>query len=111
MLSDPELSRLVADSLLHFDGDRYELSSFVIMPNHVHLLGAFVSHDGMLKQCEPWKRFTATRINAALNRKGRFWQQDGFDHLIRSDRQFQYYRDYIAKNPDKANLKAGEYFF
>jgi REP element-mobilizing transposase RayT len=109
VLRDAKLAKIVADSLLYFDGDRYVLTDFVVMPNHVHLLAAFADEHGMLKQCESWKRFTATKINASLHRKGRFWQQDGFDHLIRSDRQFHYYRDYIAKNPSKANLKSGEY--
>jgi hypothetical protein len=31
---------IVADVLRHFDGDRYELSGFVVMPNHVHVLFA-----------------------------------------------------------------------
>ena len=108
-LRDAKLAKIVADSLLYFDDERYELTDFVVMPNHVHLMGAFTSSAGMLTQCESWKHFTATRINAVLNRRGRFWQQDGFDHLIRSDRQFEYYREYIALNPAKAKLKPGEY--
>ncbi|MBX9677991.1 MAG: hypothetical protein K2X38_04445 [Gemmataceae bacterium] len=41
--------------------------------------------------------------------KGRFWQQDGFDHLVRSQAQFDYLREYFAKNPEKAMLKDGEF--
>ncbi len=44
-----------------------------------------------------------------MNRQGRFWQQDGFDHLVRSVEQFDYLRRYIADNPRKARLRAGEY--
>lgn len=109
VLRRPELSQVVADSLLHFDGDRYALADFVVMPNHVHMLAAFQDSDGMLKQCESWKHFTATRINRVLCVRGRFWMQDGFDHLVRSQEQFQYLRDYIANNPNKAKLRSGEY--
>jgi type I restriction enzyme R subunit len=104
-----ELAQIVSDSLLHFDGDRYELTDLVVMPNHVHLLVAFPDEHSMLRQCDSWKHFTATQINRALNRKGRFWEQDGFDHLVRSPEQFLYLRRYIADNPRKARLQPGEF--
>lgn len=112
VLRQPQLSKIVADSLQHFDGVRYELTDYVIMPNHVHIMAAFPceGEGSMLSQCESWKRFTAVRINRVLNRKGRFWQQDSFDHLVRSERQFEYLRRYIAANPRKAGLRDGEYF-
>jgi putative transposase len=109
VLRRPEISTIVADSFRHFDGDRYELTDFVIMPNHVHLLAAFPTSQAMLEQCESWKHFTATKINRILGVKDRFWQQDGFDHLVRSEEQLQFLRDYIANNPIKARLKPGEY--
>jgi putative transposase len=109
LLCQPALARIVGDSLLHFDRDRYELTDFVVMPNHVHVLVAFPDEGTMLGQCESWKRFTATKINLALGRKGRFWQQDGFDHLVRSPEQFAQLRGYIASNPSRAGLRAGEF--
>lgn len=109
VLARPELAAIVTSSLHHFDGSRYILTDFVVMPNHVHLLAAFVDEGAMLNQCESWKRFTATAINKVLGVKGRFWQQDGFDHLVRSESQYQYLRKYIRENPVMANLKAGSY--
>ncbi|HEX4592601.1 MAG TPA: hypothetical protein VH120_21940 [Gemmataceae bacterium] len=41
VLRRPELSAIVADSLRHFDGERYVLTDFVVMPNHVHIIAAF----------------------------------------------------------------------
>ena len=79
------------------------------MPNHVHLIGAFADEGAMLQQCESWKRFTATHVNRELGRRGRFWQQDAFDHLVRSESQFVRLRHYIADNPKKAGLAPGEY--
>jgi REP element-mobilizing transposase RayT len=109
VLRRSDLSVIVADSLQHFDGRRYELTDFVVMPNHVHLLAAFPSSNGMLDQCDSWKHFTASQINRILGRTGRFWKQDGFDHLVRSQEQFGYLREYIANNPVKARLRPGEY--
>jgi type I restriction enzyme R subunit len=108
-LRRPELSAIVASSLRHFDGDRYQLTDFVIMPNHLHLLTVFPDEKRMLDQCEGWKHYTAVQLNRALGRAGRFWQTDGFDHLVRSAEQFEALRRYIAENPARAGLKAGEF--
>jgi REP-associated tyrosine transposase len=109
VLRHPELSDIVAKSLRHFDQDRYDITDFVVMPNHVHVLVAFPTEEALLEQCESWKHFMATKINQSLRRRGRFWQQDGFDHLVRSAEQFEYYRRYIAENPKRANLLPREY--
>jgi putative transposase len=109
VLKREEFASIVADSLHHFDGQRYELTDFTIMPNHVHLLAAFVDEESMLAQCESWKHYTAVQINRILGRKGRFWQQDGFDHLARSVDQFEALREYIAGNPMKARLQPGQF--
>ncbi len=109
VLRQRELANIVANSLKHFDGKRYLLTDFVVMPNHVHILVAFENEQDLLSQCESWKHFTATRINRILGRTGRFWEQDGFDHLIRSEDFFLYYRQYVAENPTKACLSPGNY--
>ena len=109
VLQRPPLAEIVAKSLRHFDDERYELTDFVVMPNHVHILAAFPDEAGLLRQCDSWKHFTATQINRALQRKGHFWQDDGFDHLVRSVEQFQYLRKYIAENPRRARLAPGSY--
>jgi REP element-mobilizing transposase RayT len=109
VLARPELSEIVAESLLHFDGDRYTVTDFVVMPNHVHLLVAFREEDMLLKQCRSWKRFTSGQIQKALDRRGEFWQVEQFDHLVRSPEDFARYRRYIAENPEKAHLPPGSY--
>jgi len=101
-------AKTVLDSLLKFDGDRYFLTDAVVMPNHMHFIAAFPGTDAMLLQCENWKRYTGRVINKAEGKTGEFWQVDQFDHLIRSDDYFEYFRRYIAENPVKAKLPEGE---
>jgi putative transposase len=103
-------SRVVTDSLRHFDGVRYTLFDFVVMPNHVHVLASFPETGKMREQCGSWKHFTAVRLNRLLGRNGRFWEEESFDHLVRSREQFLYFRDYIATNPERANLPPESYF-
>ena len=58
-----------------------------------------------------WKKFTAAKINGTLGCRGRFWQEESFDHLVRSPDEFEHLRRYIAENPLKANLRKSEYFY
>jgi REP element-mobilizing transposase RayT len=109
VLRQRELANIVGESLRKFAGERYELTDFVVMPNHVHLLAAFRTEEAMLKQCGEWKRYTARRINAAIGGSGSFWQEEPFDHLVRSAEQFEHYRRYIAENGPRAGLRENEY--
>ena len=56
VLRRPELARIVADGLRHFDGERYRLGDFVVMPNHVHLLVCLLGQTDVEKQCYSWKK-------------------------------------------------------
>ena len=109
LLRDRSIAEIVGKSLLHFDGDRYELTDFTVMPNHVHLLAAFPVEERMLEQFESWKHFTAREINRRMGNSGRFWQQDGFDHLVRSAEQFEHFRRYIATNGTRSKLPPTDY--
>lgn len=109
VLKDSANSKIVADSLLYANGELYELTDFIVMPNHVHLLGTYFHEAAMLQQCESWKHYTARQIHRHIGGTGRFWQQDGFDYLVRSEDQFNHYRLYVADNPSKACLPEGQY--
>jgi REP element-mobilizing transposase RayT len=81
---------------------RYQLHSFVVMPNHVHLL--VTPHIPASRWLGPLKGFTAHEANRILSRSGPFWQDESYDHLVRSDAEFERIRDYIESNPVKAGL-------
>ncbi len=87
------------------------LDVFIVMPNHAHLLVAFPDPDALKTQCDSWTHYTGWQINQALGQSGKFWQQEPFDHLVRSPKQYEYLRHYIADNPKKANLHPGEYHY
>ena len=108
VLQRPELSKIVADSLLFFNGDRYHMGDFVVMPNHVHLLVCLLGDTDILKQCRSWKKFSAGKINKVLGKTGRFWQEESFDHLVRSPEQFWAIQQYIRNNPN--HLRSSDYF-
>ena len=111
VLRRPDLAKIIAESLLHFDGERYRMGDFIVMPNHVHLLAAFNNADRLVEQCDSWLHYTAVQINKRLGRKGKFWQPEPFDHLVRSPEQYEYLRGYIRDNSKKANLNPGDYLY
>lgn len=108
VLRQSRLAKIVADSLMHFDGERYSIGDFVVMPNHVHLLVGLIGETDIVAQCYSWKKFAATKINRALGNRGRFWQEESFDHMVRSPEQFAAIQKYIAANP--TTLQEGEYY-
>lgn len=111
VLKEPKVAKIVADSLMHFDGDRYHLGDFVIMPNHFHVLVTFPDPQHVKSQRDSWLHYTARKINQEPGKSGKFWQQEPFDHLVRSSGQCEYLRNYMADNPRKAKLQSGHYFF
>lgn len=103
-LADPAIAKIVQDSLLGFDGERYRLLAWVVMPNHVHLI--LEVHDGypLSKLMFYLKGSTARETNRKLGRSGSFWQKEYFDRVIRDETHFRRAVEYIHFNPVKANL-------
>ena len=106
LLRDPQAARIVEDSLLHFQGDRYALSAWCVMPNHVHAVVTPYHPRNLLEILHSWKSFTAHAINKQLNRTGSVWQEESFDHLIRRPEAFEGFVSYVENNPVAAGLAA-----
>jgi putative DNA methylase len=97
---------MVQDSLLFFDGERYKLSAWVVMPNHVHSLLTPSAGQQMSRILHSLKSYTANEANKILNSGGRFWQPESFDRYIRDSAHFVSVVKYIENNPVKARLCA-----
>ncbi len=84
------------------DGDSsgYALDEFVIMPNHVHALVSPAPLQSLSKILRAWKSVSAHRINDAHNKRGPFWQEESWDHIVRSPVHLEKYGKYIRENPD-----------
>jgi putative DNA methylase len=99
-----DIAEMVRDALLFHDGNKYELISWVIMPNHVHLLLTPLPDVELGDLMHSIKSYTAHEANRILNRAGRFWQPESFDRYIRNSGHFGSVRRYIRNNPVKARL-------
>jgi REP element-mobilizing transposase RayT len=104
-LSEPQIAALVADALDHFDGQRYELRAWVVMPNHVHVVVRPMPGQTLSDLLHSWKSFTSSKANQLLHRTGEtFWQAESFDHWIRDDEERARLAAYVENNPVKAGF-------
>jgi alanine racemase len=104
LLRDSRIARMVEESLLYFDGKRYEIQAWVIMPNHVHVLVRVYAPYLLSDVVKGWKSFTARKINEYLGRKGTVWQKEYWDRYVRNERHWGQAVAYIHENPVKAGL-------
>jgi REP element-mobilizing transposase RayT len=107
-LSKVEIAGLVAGALSHFDGQRYELRAWVVMPNHVHVVVWPMPGHTLSELLHSWKSFTSSKVNQILHRTGEaFWQAESFDHWIRDDEEHARLVAYVENNPVKAGFCRG----
>ncbi|HXA20236.1 MAG TPA: transposase [Thermoanaerobaculia bacterium] len=102
VLRDPRAAGIVENALLFFDGERYRLIAWCVMPNHVHVMIETFEAFGVPALFYSWKAYTAKEINKLLGRRGQFWFEEFRDRFIRDERHFHTSVAYIENNPVKA---------
>ncbi len=103
-MADFEYSAVVADALRFFEGQRYTLGDWVVIPNHVHVL--FQTRDDWSPKqiLHSWKSFSAKKINETLKSNGQVWQHESYDRIVRSASELSRIEEYIRANPTKAGV-------
>ena len=104
-LARSEIAGIVADALRHFDGERYDLHAWCVMPNHVHIVVQPREGHSLEAILHSWKSFTANEINKALGRTGEVWQGESYDHLVRDLDDLNEQIGYVLNNPANAGLE------
>ena len=105
-LRDPRIAKLAVDGFKKYDGQRYILHAYTIIPNHAHVLFSLQNVKPLGKVIGTWKGSSSFFANKMLQRSGIFWQREYFDRIVKSQRQFEYTIRYIFMNPVKAGLCA-----
>ncbi len=103
-LRQQRIAELVETALLFFDGERYRIISWCIMPNHVHVLVETKKGFPLSGVLQSWKSYTALQANKLLARRGTFWMHEYRDRYIRDQAHFDRTLSYIEENPVKAHL-------
>ena len=99
------IAQVIANALKEFDGSRYRLFAWCVMPNHVHVVFQTIGNNSLAGILHSWKSYSAKVANQILGRNGEFWQREYHDHLIRDRAEFDRAVAYILENPSKAGLK------
>jgi len=91
---------------------RYELYVAVVMPDHVHMILTPLINGGrrqiisLIEIMRGVKGASARAINQRMGRHGPVWQEESFDHVMRSSEGLDAKVDYILQNPVRRGLVA-----
>ena len=92
-LTEPAVAKALLDSVRFYsEKRRWHFSIFLLMPDHLHALFAFPADKRMASVIGDWKRWHALH-------SGVQWQENFFDHRIRTDAEWDEKFRYVRNNP------------
>jgi REP element-mobilizing transposase RayT len=94
----------VENALLHFDGERYRVLAWCVMPNHAHVIVEQLEGWPLANIVHSWKSYAANEVNRLLGRTGQLWLREYFDRFMRDDDHLSGTIQYVEQNPVKAGL-------
>ncbi|MFZ1889516.1 MAG: transposase [Candidatus Binataceae bacterium] len=100
----PEARDLVMAEIRALDEDAIALDAAVAMPDHVHAIFRLIGTLTLIQVLKSIKGRTAHRINEITGRQGQVWTQESFDHIVRSEAEWQEKIEYVRHNPLKKGL-------
>jgi REP element-mobilizing transposase RayT len=103
-LRDARIAQIVQDTIRYGAAVQhsYDLYAWAIMPNHVHVV--WEPHIPMPAIMRWLKGRTSRVANRVLARSGAFWQDESYDHWIRSPRESDDVICYVESNPVAAGM-------
>src|ERR1700741_3756440 len=106
----PPAREIALSSCCHDHRKAYELHVAVVMPDHVHMiLTPFIDEqrlevNSLIEIMRVIKSASAHLINRRLNRQGPVWQEESFDHVLRSSEGLDAKVEYVLQNPVRRGL-------
>jgi REP element-mobilizing transposase RayT len=90
----------VVSALKNFDRKRYELQGYVVMNDHVHVLVWPEGENKLEDILHSWKSFTAHKLQTDVARKGKVWQHESFDRIVKNEQELREKMQYILNNQE-----------
>ncbi len=108
-LNEDRFAKIITGAFHYYDSKKYELHSYCVMSNHVHLLiRALPNENGSIYHISEiirlLKSYTAHEIDKTINQTGQLWDAFHFDRIIRDERNYANVINYIMYNPVTAGL-------
>jgi putative transposase len=104
VFSDHDCADIMQKALRHFDGDRYDLQAWCVMPNHVHVVLVTDPQVLLGRIVKSWKHAVAWRINKLQGTERPIFAKDYFDRFVRNLKQADSAIGYVEANPVKTGL-------
>jgi REP-associated tyrosine transposase len=106
ILASKEVAAILIDEWQSaYDRHGWAVGRYVIMPEHVHF---FCSPELDAKTLpvfmQAWKQWTSKRITREIRLSAKVWQEEFFDHVLRSSESYSQKWDYVKENPVRAGL-------
>lgn len=104
-LNDPRIAQVVVETIQKGETPLgyFVIYAFAVMPNHVHIL--IHPHVSLARTTKGIKGASVRKANEILCRSGKpFWQDESFDHWIRTQGEYERIHAYIERNPVEAGL-------
>ncbi len=87
------------------DRHGWAIGRYVIMPDHVHFFcRAELDAKSLPIFMQKWKQWSSKRMARELKLAGGIWQEEFFDHVLRSSESYSQKWDYVKENPVRAGL-------
>jgi REP element-mobilizing transposase RayT len=108
----PAARDIVLASCCHDHRKRYELYVAVVMPDHVHMILTPLIDErrreifSLIEIMRGIKGSSGRAINQLLGRQGPVWQEESFDHVLRSSEGLDSKIEYVLQNPVRKGLVA-----
>ena len=96
---NPKEKDSIVSALRHFENQRYEIYSFVVMDDHIHLLFRPLKNHELQEILHSLKSYTANQLQREFQRKGAIWQTESMDRIVRNEKEFIQKANYIHDNP------------
>jgi REP-associated tyrosine transposase len=106
LLASKEVARILVDEWRLAHGRHgWAVGRYVVMPDHVHFFcSAELDAKTLPTFMQAWKQWTSKRIARELRLLGTVWQEEFFDHVLRSSESYSQKWDYVRQNPVRAGL-------
>jgi REP element-mobilizing transposase RayT len=104
-LADPRIADIVLSAIFFLQQKEYfRLYSFVIMPDHLHLIILPHGKRTVSEIMHSLKSYTAKKINSLLGREGKIWQDGFYERIIRNEDDLREKARYVEGNPVRKGL-------
>ena len=102
-----EVSSIVESTMKYRDGTIYELTDYVIMPNHIHVLVKMTDDVKVESILQEWKSVSSHRIRKLLGANWCGWMKNYHDRMIRNEEHLNNVISYIYSNYIHGGVKIG----